>query len=1169
MLISLRSRSVLLACLVSVSILLGLAERSAVAVDGSQWRQVPIPEVWKKPPAGRGGYSWYRCLVRIPKSWRGRELRVFVEPVDDAREAYLNGVRVGTAGSFPPKYRSGLGAPDRHAIDPAEVRFGELNLLALRIYSVDSRTGFNVAAPVLFGGDEAIRCAGQWEFRAGDDRQWSRWDPSKEPATQISFSKVEAKTDVDRILRRLPGEDGPLPVADALQRFQTPDDLVPEIVLSEPEIGQPLFMDFDERGRLWVLNYQQYPNPAGLTMVSRDKYLRAVYDQVPPPPPNHFRGRDNITIHEDTNADGVFDKHVTFVEGLNIATSFARGRGGLFVLNPPYLLYYADANQDDVPDGDPQVLLEGFGLEDSHSVANNLRWGPDGWLYAAQGSTVTGQIRRYGSKDKPVHSMGQLIWRYHPETRRYEIFAEGGGNAFGVEIDSKGRIYSGNNGGDTRGFHYVQGGYYRKGFGKHGELSNPYTFGYFPHIQHHSVPRFTHTFIIYEGAGLSAQYAGRLFGVGPLQGHVVISDVQPLGASFQTRDIDKALTSSDPWFRPVQIKTGPDGAIYVCDFYEQRIDHASHYQGRVTPESGRIYRLRAPEATPGADFDYAQQTANELIELLRHENKWHRQIALRLLADRRDESVVPRLLRLLEANSGQLALEALWALNLSGGFDESIAADTLRHQDPHVRQWTVRLLCDDSKVSPQTARQLIEMAGRESNVEVRCQLACSARRLPTAQAMAIVRQLLEHDADANDVFLPLLLWWAVEAKASSDRQAVIDMLDDAPLWDRPLVRDHLLARLMRRFATAGGRQDLLACAQLLEMAPAAEHGERLMQGFETAYAGRTLSDMPAELFAAMAKVGGGSLALRLRRADEEAIATALETVKDEAADEQERIQYALIFGQIDEPRCVPVLLHIVAHAKSEPVRSAALTGLQAYDLKSIGNEVIRLHEQMPDSTQATAQTLLASRKAWSLELLYAVNGGLIDRDAVSPAVIHRLLFHDDAAIMELVSKLWGNVQSATSATMRAEVERFVELIGDTTGNPYRGKKLYLNNCGKCHVLFTDGGKIGPNLTSYKRDDLRGMLMNIVNPSLEIREGFENFVVFTSDGRMLNGFIADQDSRVVVLKGADAQTLIIPREEIDDMQAIPRSIMPEGILKKFTPQQIRDLFAYLRATQPLP
>jgi putative membrane-bound dehydrogenase-like protein len=218
-------------------------------------------------------------------------------------------------------------------------------------------------------------------------------------------------------------------------------------------------------------------------------------------------------------------------------------------------------------------------------------------------STVTGHVSRPGldAGKEPRHSMGQLIWRYHPETKRYEVFAEGGGNAFGIEIDAKGRIFSGHNGGNTRGFHYVQGGYLQKSFGKHGDLSNPYTFGYFEAMAHHNVQRFTHTFIIYDGGTLPEQYNGRLFGVHPLGSHVVLSEVQPDRSSFKTKDVGYALQSTDSWFRPVDIQAGPDGAIYVADLYEQRIDHASHYQGRIDTKSGRIYRIAGKGTKPAGN----------------------------------------------------------------------------------------------------------------------------------------------------------------------------------------------------------------------------------------------------------------------------------------------------------------------------------------------------------------------------------------------------------------------------------------------------------------------------------------------------------------------------------------------------------------------------------------
>jgi len=174
-----------------------------------------------------------------------------------------------------------------------------------------------------------------------------------------------------------PKQDHPLSPAESMARFKVAPDLQLDQVLAEPLVRQPVFMNFDERGRLWVVEYLQYPSPAGLKMLSHDSFWRSVYDKVPPPPPHHFKGADRITIYEDTAGNGIFDSHKTFLDGLNIVTAVTKGRGGVWVLNPPYLLFYPDKNNDDIPDGDPEVRLSGFGLEDTHSVVNSLRWGPE------------------------------------------------------------------------------------------------------------------------------------------------------------------------------------------------------------------------------------------------------------------------------------------------------------------------------------------------------------------------------------------------------------------------------------------------------------------------------------------------------------------------------------------------------------------------------------------------------------------------------------------------------------------------------------------------------------------------------------------------------------------------------------------------------------------------
>jgi len=1139
--------------------------------EPAPWRTVRVPEIWRiAPTASQGknlGFGWYRCLVQVPADWKGKTLQLYTEAIDDAREVYFNGVKVAVLGNLPPKYRSGLGSDEVYEIKPQLVIPGQTNVIAIRTYFNLGRLNFNAAAPVLVNQQQALRMGGSWQYRPGDDLQWALW--KERTADSPTFRELTDASSTLQQFKKLANDRGARSPQDAVKLFEVADDLQVQPVLTDPSIAQPLSLKFDQRGRLWVIEYLQYPNPAGLKMLGRDKYLRSVYDKVPRPPPHHFRGKDRVSIHEDTNGDGVYDRHKVFVEGLSLVTSVALGRDGVWALNPPYLLFYPDRNHDDVPDGDPEVHLEGFGMEDSHSVTNSLRWGPDGWLYASQGSTVSGHVRRYGSKDKPVNSVGQLIWRYHPEQRRYEIFAEGGGNSFGVEIDSQGRVYSGHNGGNTRGFHYVQGGYFQKSFAKHGQLSNPYAYGFFPYMTHHQVPRFTHTFVINEGGQLPGRYQGKLFGVSPLSSHVVYSEVSTEGSSFKTKDLGHPLKSTDNWFRPVDIKMGPDGAIFVADMYEQRIDHASHYQGRVDKTNGRVYRLHGKNQPPSKPFDLEKLSNEELIKILGHPNKWYRQTAVRLFGDRHDPAAIEPLRTVIQNETGLLALNALWALNLSGGLDASFAGTTLQHQDPYVRTWTIRLLGDQRKISPPLKEQLTKLAGQEPHVEVRSQLACSARRLPVEPSLAITRQLLTHSEDASDIHLPLLLWWALEAHVKTNPETVVDLFEDPTLWQLTLVQEHILERLMRRYASSGRQRDLVASARLLQFAPDQASQAKLMAGFEKAFEGRSLAELPPQLVAAIAKAGGGSLQLRLRQSQPAAITEALEKVASSKTSARERVGLIEIFGQVRQESSLPTLLKLIAEESDGTVISAALVSLISYENENIPTTVLARYSKFSSQTRPVAQSLLASRKPWTRSWLQQVADGKIDRETIPLAMVRRMLLHQDAEIKRIIDQQWGAVSGATTEQMKQQMNLYQKILQTGSGNSALGKKLFLQHCGKCHVLFNNGGKVGPDLTSYKRDDLVNMLLNVVNPSIEIRKGFETFAIFTEDGRTLNGFIEDQDDRVVVLRGIDGQRIVVAKEKIDDMAAVPRSIMPEGILKPLSEQQIRDLFSYLRASQPLP
>lgn len=943
------------------------------------------------------------------------------------------------------------------------------------------------------------------------------------------------------------------------------DDLAVDRVLAEPLVRQPLAISFDERGRMWVVQYLQYPDPADLKEVSRDQFWRVVYDKVPAPPPNHVRGADKITIHEDTDGDGAFDTHSTFVDGLNIATSVAQGRGGAFVLNPPYLLFYPRAGGADAPTGDPEVLLEGFGLEDTHSVVNSLRWGPDGWLYAAQGSTVTGNVRRPNSNDPPIRSAGQLIWRYHPETRRYEVFAEGGGNAFGVEFDARGHVYSGHNGGNTRGFHYVQGGYYHKGFDKHGPLSNPHAYGFFEAMRHDDVPRFTHTFALADGCALPDRHRGHLFAANPLEGRIIEAEMTADGSTRKTRDLGPAIASVDPTFRPVDLKFGPDGALYVADWRDAHVSHLQNHAGQLDRETGRIERIRARDARPIAPFDLGRETTPQLVDRLRSPNKWFRQTALQILGDRKDPIALPLLRAMLDREAGQAALEALWGLNLSGGFDDEATLAALGHREPAVREWAIRLAGDDGEASPALAAKLAELAAVEPIVEVRSQLACTALRLPTAAALPIVRRLMARDEDAGDPHLPLLLWWAIEAKVGTDPDAVLDLFAGSGV----IATQTLAPRLIRRFASRGTPADIQACLALFRRAPNPAAGRALLAGFEAGLEGRSVAELPIELLEATAKLGGGSIALGIRLGRPEALAGAAALVVDPKAAAKRRLEGIEALGESGRPEGRPPLLAVALGPGPAGLRSAALTALRKHDDPAVAAALIDAWPDLPNDVRPAALGLLAGRRGWARQLAEAAASGRIDKATVPPDAVRRLAGISDPDVAEAVRAAWGEVAGATSTAMQREIGRVAAALEVGGGDPIAGKRTFAAKCASCHRLFGEGGDVGPDLTPFRRDDIPTLLLSLINPSAEIREGFEEHVVETVDGLTAIGVLAEQGPARLILRSADGSRIAIDRAEVERMAVSGRSVMPEGLLAGMSDRDLIDLFGYLRTSQPQP
>jgi putative membrane-bound dehydrogenase-like protein len=933
---------------------------------------------------------------------------------------------------------------------------------------------------------------------------------------------------------------------------------------------------------------------------------------VPPPPPHHDRGADIISIHEDTDGDGIYDKHKVFQDGLNMANAAVRGGGGVWVMHTPYLLFYPDANIDDIPDGPPVVHLQGFGLEDTHSVSNGLIWGPDGWIYGGQGSTTTSHVTR-PRLDPPnasgVYFEGCMVWRYHPQTRAYEIFSEGSGNPFGLELDAQGRIYSGLNSGQSRGWHYVQGGFYlMQGVSpaKFGPPRNPYAFGDLPKMATTTpVRRFSHFGSFAEGTAMPAKYQGHLFALDPLHNEIIDVDRHVQGASFETTDLDKVVWSEDVAFRPIYSVNAPDGSIFVSDMYEYYIAHGQHYQSQIDPSTGRIYRVRGADSVLEHDINLERKTSAQLVALLSHPNKWHRQMAAQLLGERKDQSVVPALKQQVATSTGLGGMTAIWALQQMDAFDDATAQAAFQNSYAPTRMWAVRMVGDKygmnrglglAGVGGGTAHvlpavlmnALTQLTIGELNAEVRAQIASSARRLTTPQALTLVSALVTDDSrgadaarpapllasgaagragDAVDPYIPLLTWWILEAHIAVDREAVIALFKAPKMWESAIAQEHLLPRLMRRFALEGRRQDLLVCAQLLKMAPTPAHSAFLMKGFEEAYRGREMAGLPDELLQAMAATGQSPLILRVRQGDAAAIKEALATIGNKKAPIVDRLFYTRVLGEVRPDEAVPLLLAIAAGTEPPALRKAALISLMGYEQKEIGPQAVALLVKAPNEVRIAALALLASRSAWSIDLLNAVQKGDVAARLLPRDIVDRIRGHHEPAVAELVAKLYPPIASSGFDFNQriAEVER---KLKQGSGNPYAGEATFTERCAACHRLFFKGGKVGPDLTSYQRDNLGTMLLSIINPNAEIREGFEYYRVATKDGRSLSGFLVERDPQIVVLRGLEGEDITRRAAEIKELEPIGRSLMPEGLLEGLGDKELRDFFAYLRNSQPI-
>ncbi|MBX7166306.1 MAG: c-type cytochrome [Pirellulales bacterium] len=949
----------------------------------------------------------------------------------------------------------------------------------------------------------------------------------------------------------------------AVERMALPEGFVAEVVASEPDIRQPVAIEFDERGRLWVIQYLQYPNPAGLKRVAWDRYSRTTYDRVPEPPPRGPRGADRITICEDTDGDGRADRFHDFVDGLNLATGLCFGHGGVYVLQVPYLLFYADRNRDDVPDGDPEVLLSGFGMEDAHSVANSLIFGPDGWLYGCQGSTVTSHIRGI--------EFQQGVWRYHRATDRFELFYEGGGNTWGVDFDPHGHLIACTNVGGYALLHGVQGGYYWKSFGKHGELHNPHAYGYFEHIPHTELHggHVTCGGICYQGTAFPPEFRSAMITANLLSHRVDWHTLARLGSTFSAHFAGTLVEANDPWCAPCDLTVGPDGAVYFADWHDARTAHPDP-DAEWDRTNGRVYRVRFRGAPPAPSADLARLPTDELVRLHAQADDWLRRQARRLLVARADAAAPSPLVDLVtQSDDSSTRLQALWTLLSCDQLDRKLAAELLADRDADLRRWIVRWIGQASPFDPAWSDALLELAAQEPDVDVRSQLASTARRLPPEVGLAIVERLIATDRDAADVQIPLLLWWAIEPHAVTEVATVSKRWSTSEAWHSQVFRQHLAARLARRWAAAQSPPTWQALSDLLRSAPDDRAVREVLLG---ANAGLTanLTQPPAELNDWLASQLPRNLTdevwlqFAARVGDADAIGQARKLAFGAATAAPLRVAMVELLGRLLAPIDLPNLLQLFEEETSPALRKAALRALAGYDDPQIGVRLLALLPGLLPELQTAAIELLLSRGESAARLLEAVDNGQVASSVVPVAALTAVAGFQSSRLDELVRRHWGQIGAASPGERLAEVRRLNNDLRAAAGDARQGRVLFREHCGKCHRLFDEGQAVGPELTSANRHDREYLLTQIVDPSAVIRKEFLSYVVQTNDGRSLTGLIVEQSPQRVTLVDAQVNRVTVDAAVVETIEPALLSLMPERVLEKLTPAQVRDLFAYLQA-----
>ncbi len=969
----------------------------------------------------------------------------------------------------------------------------------------------------------------------------------------------------------------PLEPNESMHRMTIPAGFHLELFVSEPELGgKPIAMSWDARGRLWVAETYDYPN------------------ELQPPE----SGRDRIRICEDTDADGRADRFTVFAEKLSIPTSITFSSDAVIVQNGTETLWLKDNDGDDVAD-ERKTLISGWELGDTHGGVSNFQYGLDNWIWAMQGYNNS-QPKSSGVEQERFR-MG--FFRFRPDGSQVQFIRSTNNNTWGLGISEDGLIFGSTANGNPSVFMPIANRYYEqvRGWAPSLTLSSiaenndfhPITTNV-RQVDHHGGYTAGAGHALYTGRQFPREYWNRVAFVNGPTGHLVGAFVlDRAGSGYRSKNSFNLLASDDQWCAPIMAEVGPDGCVWVIDWYNYIVQHNPTPEGFQTGKGkayetklrdkkhGRVYRVvyDGNPIAPTPNLDKA--TSIQCVAALRHPSMIVRKHAQRLLVERGDESVTDDLVGLVndqgvdEVGLNVAAIHALWTLDGLGLIGESnplvhaAVLTALRHPSPGVRRNALEVLPLDSAGS----QALVESGLLfDADAQVRLAATLALARLPASDDLAgEVIAVLRNAVGENQIHLRDAATIAAANQSGGFLRAVASQTTTTPsiLEVTSIVANH--------FARGNEYENLDVLLVALtsarsDVAAATING--LLAGQRSAGSIRLTPQTDDAIVALVKKLDGETksamIALGLKWGSTqlgdyvaELQKTMLSTIGDESAEIITRVAAArqMVDFQPNDVAAVKAIMEQWTARTDVELATGILAALQRSRAANVGDQVVTRLPMMTPAVRDAAIKLLLNRPDATRSLLTAAKAGTTTIDDLTLDQKQALANHPDkeiAATAKQIFETGGTLPSADRQKVLDDLQFVTAQVGDVA----RGREVFKKQCAACHIHSGEGNKVGPELTGMAVHPKAELLTHIIDPSRSVEGNFKLYTVVTSDGVVISGTLASESRTAIDLFDAQGKRRAILREDIEQMVASRKSIMPEGFEKQITAPEFVDLLEFL-------